>query len=57
MKEQTTSSMTSEQWLVFKTKYKQAIKDDKNSFNFMDNEVLVTYAKYLLEWQGGKNES
>ena len=49
--------MTSEQWRVFKTKYKQAIKDDKNSFNFMDNEVLVTYAKYLLEWQGGKNES
>ena len=44
--------MTIEQWQHFETKYKQAIKDDKTSFNFMDNEVLVTYAKYLLEWKG-----
>ena len=54
MKEQTTATMTAEQWQVLENKYNQAIKDDKTSFNFMDNEVLVQYAKYLLEWRGGK---
>jgi len=57
MKEQTTLSLTQEQWLHFKSKYNQAVEDDKKSFMFMDYEVLVSYAKYLLEWQEGKNES
>ena len=44
--------MTTEQWQHFEAKYNQAIKDEKKSFNFMDSEVLVAYAKYLLEWKG-----
>ena len=48
--------LTPEQWKHFKRKYKEAKDAGKNSFDFMDNEVLVAYAKYLLEWQEGKEK-
>ena len=49
-------NLTKEQWIHFKNKYNQAIEDKKKSFMFMDYEVLVAYAKYLLEWQEGKDK-
>ena len=33
-----------------KRKYKEAKKEKKKSFNFLDQEVLVVYAKYLIEY-------
>ena len=47
--------LTPEQWKHFKRKYKEAKENNQKSFMFMDNEILVAYAKYLLEWQEGKS--
>jgi len=33
-----------------KKAYEQALKDNQNSFIFEDNELLVSYAKYLLQY-------
>ena len=35
---------------VFKHAYNKAIEDNQTSFMFSGNEVLVKYAKYLLEY-------
>lgn len=33
-----------------KRKYNKAIKENKEIFIFQDKEVLVSYAKYLIEY-------
>lgn len=33
-----------------KSQYNKAIKDGKESFIFDSNELLVSYAKYLIEY-------
>ena len=35
---------------LFKQKYNLAIKNNKKSFFFEGNEVLVSYAKYVIEY-------
>lgn len=33
----------------FKQKYLQALKENKESFDFRGQEVIVSYAKYVVE--------
>ena len=40
---------TEERYKILKNKYEEAIERRKTSFMFLDQEVLVSYAKYLLE--------
>ena len=42
--------MTDELFGEFKRRYKRAKKAKKKVFSFLDQEVLVTYAKYVVEY-------
>jgi len=43
--------MTGEQLARLKQLYKRAIDEKELSFMFYDTEVLVAYAKYLIEYE------
>ena len=38
----------------FKIAHKKAVDEKKESFMFDGNEVVTSYAKYLIEYLGGK---
>ncbi len=42
--------ITEEEFKHLKLKYKDAVEKEKTNFMFKDNEVLVDYAKYLIEY-------
>ena len=42
--------LTEDMFDEFKRKYKEAKKEKKKTFNFMDQEVLVSYAKYVIAY-------
>ena len=37
-----------------KLAYKRAVKEDKESFIFQGQEMLVSYAKYMIEYMESK---
>lgn len=43
-------AFTEDKYKKFKKAYKEAEKNNQLSFMFEDKEVLVTYAKYLIEY-------
>jgi hypothetical protein len=44
------ASVTPQNYAKFKKMYNQALKAEKTSFVFEGQEVLVAYAKYLIEY-------
>ncbi len=42
--------ITKEEFKHLKLKYKDAVEKEKTNFMFKDNEILVSYAKYLIEY-------
>ena len=43
-------SINREKYLRLKTLYREAVKNEKISFEFEGNTLLVSYAKYLIEY-------
>lgn len=41
---------TETKYKKFKKAYREAEKEGKDSFTFEDKEILVTYAKYIIEY-------
>jgi hypothetical protein len=37
-------------YLAFRKRYRQAVKNKEESFKFKGNEYLTTFAKYVLEY-------
>ena len=44
----------SEQLKVLKDTYNKATSDGRDSFMFQDQEILVSYAKYMIEYLEGR---
>ncbi len=42
--------LTDDMFNEFKRKYKEAKKEKKKVFSFLDQEVLVSYAGYVIEY-------
>ena len=45
-----TGELTLSDLATFKKKYKEAIKKGVTTFQFKGNEILVDYAKYMIEY-------
>jgi hypothetical protein len=41
-------------FILLKKEYKKAVSEGRKSFIFKGNEVLTSYAKYLIEYLEGK---
>tara|TARA_R110002020_G_scaffold220785_2_gene428774 strand:- start:37926 stop:38192 length:267 start_codon:yes stop_codon:yes gene_type:complete len=52
----TQSNITAENFPVFKSAYKSAVKDNRESFVFDRTIVITKYAKYLVEYLESKFE-
>ena len=47
-------TFTPNKLLLLKLKYAKAVTDGAESFVFEEHELLVTYAKYLIEYLEGR---
>lgn len=43
-----------EDFVALKAAYESALNEDKTSFTFQDGELLIHYAKYLIEYLEGR---
>lgn len=48
--------MTEIDLAILKVKYNEAVKDSKESFVVYGQEILVAYAKYLIEYEDDKGK-
>ena len=47
-------TITKSDLIDLKTHYQQAIDDSQEQFTWQDNELLTSYAKYLIEYLNNK---
>jgi len=52
-----TLTLSEKQWDRFLSDYEEAVKENKTTFMFLDSEILVAYAKYLIEWKEQSDET
>ena len=50
------NKMTAQKFSELKRLYEDAVKNEVETFWFYGNELLVAYAKYLIEWLEPKME-